>query len=103
MIFQIRSIFTKLRTDSNCCKDSSLQEVQRKEVLYRYMPHTVMFQHIILACDHPAVKAKRENFLARYTKYVKSFDVKTSRNKLREILNLHPSCAADCKEPGQKK
>ena len=44
-------------------------------------------QHIILACDHPAVKAKRENFLARYAKYVKSFDVDTSRNKLRELLN----------------
>ena len=59
-------------------------------------------QHIILACDHPAVKAKRENFLARYAKYVKSFVVDTSRNKLRELLNLDPSCAAGCKEPAQK-
>ena len=32
----------------------------------------------------------------------KSFDVDTSRNKLRELLNLDPSCAAGCKEPAQK-
>ena len=25
-----------------------------------------------------------------------------SRNKLREILNLDPSCTADCKEPADK-
>ena len=93
---RIRSIFTKLRTDSNCSKDSSYTDL---------CPHcnvTQDVQHIILACDHPAVKAKRENFLARYAKYVKSFDVDTSRNKLRELLNLDPSCAAGCKEPAQK-
>ena len=45
---------------------------------------------------------KRENFLVRYGKYVKSFDVDTSRNRLRELLNLDPSCAAGCKEPAQK-
>ena len=70
-------------------------------------PHcnvTQDIQHIILACDHPAVKAKRENFLTRYAKYVKSFDVDTSRNKLRELLrsNLDPSCVVGCKEPVQK-
>ena len=60
-------------------------------------------QHIILACDHPEVKVKRENFCSKvYPKYVKSFDVKTSRNKLRELLNLDPSWAVCCKEPAQK-
>ena len=77
----------------------------RKKVLYRSTPRynvTQDVQHIILACDHPAVKAKRENFLARYAKYEKSFDVQTSRNKLRELLNLDPSCAVGCKAPAQK-
>ena len=59
-------------------------------------------QHIILACDHLALKTKRENFVARYAKYVTSFDVDASRNKLRELLNLDPNCAAGCKEPAQK-
>ena len=48
------------------------------------------------------VKAKRENFLVWYAKYVKSFDVDTSRNRLRELLNLDPSCAAGYKGPAQK-
>ena len=93
---RIRSIFTKLRTDSNCCKDSSCRRYRGKKSYTDLCPHynvTQDVQHIILACDHPAVKAKRENFLARYAKYVKSFDVDTSRNKLRELLNLDPSCA----------
>ena len=102
---RIRSIFTKLRTDSNCSKDSSCRRYRGKKSYTDLCPYcnvTQDVQHIILACDHPAVKAKRENFLARYAKYVKSFDVDTSRNKLRELLNLDPSCAAGCKEPAQK-
>ena len=55
-------------------------------------------QHIILICNQLGVKAKRDNFLARYTEHVKSFDVKTSSNKIREILNPNPSCDVDCKE-----
>ena len=102
---RIRSIFTKLRTDSKCSKDSSCRRYRGKKSHTDLCPHcnvTQDVQHIILACDHPAVKANRENFLARYAKYVKSFDVDTSRNKLRELLNLDPSCAAGCKEPAQK-
>ena len=102
---RIRSIFTKLRTDSNCSKDSSCRRYRDKKSHTDLCPHcnvTQDVQHIILACDHPAVKAKREKFLARYAKYVKSFDVDTSRNKLRELLNLDPSCTAGCKEPAQK-
>ena len=43
------------------------------------------FQHIILVCNHPGVKTKSENILA------KCFDVKTS-TKIRELglLNLDP-------------
>ena len=31
----------------------------------------------------------------------KKIDVDTSRNKLRELPNLDPSCAVGCKEPAQ--
>ena len=57
--------------------------------------------HIILICIHLGVQAKRDSFLAWYTKHVKSFDVKTSSSNIREILILDPSCVADCKEPAK--
>ena len=60
---RIRSIFTKLRTDSNCSKDSSCRRYRGKKSYTDLCPHcnvTQDVQHIILACDHPAVKAKRE-------------------------------------------
>ena len=98
----IRSIFTKLRADSNCSKDSSCRRYRVKKSYTDLCPHckvTQDVQHIILACDNPAVKAKRDNFLARYTECAKSFDVKTGSNKIREIL---VDCKADCKEPAKR-
>ena len=83
----------------------TVQRYREKKSYTDLYPHLNVIQdvqQIIFACDHPAVKAKRVNFLARSTKYVKSFDVKPSRKKLRELLNLDPSCAAGCKEPAQK-
>ena len=54
----------------------------------------------ILVCDHPGVKTKRESVLTRYKEVVKLFSVKTNKNKLREILNIDPSCTTDCKDYG---
>ena len=51
--------------------------------------------HILRYCNYPDTKGKRETFLAKYENYVNTFAVisfKSSSDKLREMLNLGPSC-----------
>ena len=54
---------------------------------------------VFVLVERGAAYPYKEN---RASVYSVSFDVDTSRNKLRELLNLDPSCAAGCKEPAQK-
>ena len=54
--------------------------------------------HIFFHCDHPDIKGKRQAFFMKYTNYVNSFAIKSSSDKIKEILNLEPSCNADLRE-----
>ena len=57
--------------------------------------------HILLYCNHPHINGKREALLAKYENYVNTFAeirFKSSTDKLREMLNLGPSCNADLQE-----
>ena len=53
---------------------------------------------ILLYCDYPDIKGKRQTFLMKYTNYVDFFAAKSSNDKIKEILNLDPSCNADLRE-----
>ena len=54
--------------------------------------------HIFLHCDHPNIKGKRQTFFMKYTNYVNSFAIKSTSDKIKEILILDPSCNADLRE-----
>ena len=71
---RIRSIFTKLRTDSNCSKGSSCRRYRGKTSYTDLCPHcnvTQDVQHIILTCDHPVVKAKKRKLSSKVRKVCK--------------------------------
>ena len=98
---QIRVLFTKLRTDSNCSKDSRYRTYRGKKSHTDLCPHCNVTQdvaHILLHCNHPDIKGKRQTFLMKYTNYVDFFAAKSSNDKIKEILNLDPSCNADRRE-----
>ena len=98
---QIRVLFTKLRTDSNCSKDSRYRSYRGKKAHTDLCPHCNVTQdvaHILLYCDYSDIKEKRQTFLMKYTNYVNFFAVKSSNDKIKEILNLDPSCNADLRE-----
>ena len=52
--------------------------------------------HILLHCDHPDIKGKKLTFLTKYANCTNA--VKSSSDKMRETLNLDPSCNADLLE-----
>ena len=54
--------------------------------------------HILLHCDPPDLNGKRQTFLLKYTNYGNSFAVKSSSDKIKEILNLDASCSVDLRE-----
>ena len=43
---------------------------------------------ILLHCDPPDIRGKRQTFLIKYTNYIDLFAAKSSNDKIKEILNL---------------
>ena len=66
---KIRTIFTKLRVDSNCTRESKYRSYRGKKSENNLCPHCNVPQdvlHVLIHCDYPAVKRKRESFLLQY-------------------------------------
>ena len=62
---KIRTIFTKLRTDSNCTRDSRYRSYSDKKDENNICAHCDVSQdvlHVLIRCNYPGVKKKTTIF-----------------------------------------
>ena len=102
---KIRTIFTKLRVDSNCTRESRHRSYRGKKSENNLCtPHCNVPQdvlHVWIHCDCPAVKRKRESFLSQYCIYARNYATKSETVQIRELLNIDPQCHAEDKPLAQ--
>ena len=55
-------------------------------------------EHVLLHCQQNIVKKARSKFLLEYKKYVGSFSISNSEDKIKEILNIDPKCRSEDRE-----
>ena len=92
---KIRTIFTKLRVDSNCTRESRYRSYRGKKSENNLCPHFNVPQdvlHVLIHCDYPEVKRKRESFLSQYCTYARNYATKSETVQIRELLNIDPQC-----------
>ena len=90
---KIRTIFTKLRIDSNCTRESRYRSYRGKKRENNLCPHCNVPQdvlHILIHCIYPAVKRKRDSFLALYFTYARNYAKQSETVQVRELLNIDP-------------
>ena len=54
------------------------------------MPQDVL--HVLIHCDYPAVKKKREFFLAQYSTYTRNYAEQSETVHIRGLLDIDPQC-----------
>ena len=59
------------------------------------MPQDVL--HVLIHCDYPKVKEKRESFMTQYSKYARDYAEQSETVQIRELLNMDPQCLEDDK------
>ena len=62
------------------------------------MPQDVL--HVLIHCDYPAVKKKRESFW-RNTVHMQGITLNNQTVQIRELLNLDPQCHEEDKLSAQ--
>ena len=101
---KIRTIFTKLIVDSNCTRESRYRSYRGKKSENNLCPHCNVPQdvlHVLIHCDYPAVKRKRESFLSQYCTYARNYATKSETVQIRELLNIDPQCHEEDKPLAQ--
>ncbi len=84
--------FTELRLDTNNTLDSKMRSSRYKNTQSGEYPHcniTQNIEHIFLNCRHPD--------MVKYIQYVTSFKDKHQAGKIKEIINVNPSCPSNIK------
>ena len=93
-----RSIFTKLRTDSNISLDCKLRSFRFKGIVSdtcKTCKCTQDVTHIMFKCLHPELIGLREKFLKQYSIYSAAFCSQPITMQLKEILGIIPKCALE--------
>ncbi len=54
--------------------------------------------HILLNCWHPDMISNRKMLVEKYIQYATSFIDKHQAGKVKEIINLNPSCPSNLRE-----
>ena len=63
------------------------------------MPQDVL--HVLIHCDYPAIKRKRDSFLSQYGTYARNYAKKSETVQIRELLNIDPQCHEEDKPLAQ--
>ena len=63
------------------------------------MPQDVL--HVLIHCEYPGVKKKRESFMTQYSKCARSYPEQSETVHSRELLNMDPQCLEDDKPLAQ--
>ena len=78
---------------SNCTRESRYRSYSGKKSENNLCPHCNVPQdvlHVLIHCDYPAVKRKRESFLSQYCTYARNYTKKSETVQIRELLNIDP-------------
>ena len=100
---KIRTIFTKLRVDSNCTRESRYRSYRGKKSENNLCPHCNVPQdvlHVLIHCDYPAVKRKRESF-CRNTVHMQGITLQNQRQYKLENYFIDPQCHEEDKPLAQ--
>ena len=69
--------------------------------IYPYLFNNHYVLHVLIHCDYPAVKRKRESFLSQYCTYARNYAKKSETVQIRELLNIDPQCHEEDKPLAQ--
>ena len=91
-------MITRLRLDCNKTKDCKYRSFKFKNT-----PNDLCIEcgnvhdvsHILLHCSRPELSEVRIKFMQKYKTVVKDFDLLSDVSKLKQILNVNPSCKED--------